>query len=230
MVNLIFDGDDTLWENNVLFERAIAAFIDHLAHPTMSRAEVRAVLDGIELVNCRAYGYGVDVFERSLSDCLARLRDGGPECDGDLDLATRLCRPIRMGMVELLPGVVETLRALRGRHQLALLTKGNLVEQRKKISASGLAELFEHVEIVPEKDPEVYRSFVSARGLDPGGTWMIGNSPRSDVWPALEAGLGAVLVPHPQTWSLEQRELPQASDRFLVVGSIPELLDHFTTG
>jgi putative hydrolase of the HAD superfamily len=227
VVNLIFDGDDTLWENNVLFERAIEAFIDHLAHPTMSRAEVRALLDEIELVNCRAYGYGVDVFERSLTECLDRLRDGGPQRDGELDLAARLCRPIRMGMVELLPGVVETLRALRGRHQLALLTKGNLVEQRKKISASGLAELFEHVEIVPEKDPEVYRSFVSARGLDPGDTWMIGNSPRSDVWPALEAGLGAVLIPHPQTWILEQRNLPDEADRFLVVESIPTLLRHF---
>ncbi len=227
MVNLIFDGDDTLWENNILFERAIEAFVDYLDHPAMTRAEVRAVLDQIELANCRAHGYGVEVFERSLSECLAYLRDGQPRPDGDAELPRTLCQPIRQHAIELLPGVAETLRALRGRHRLALLTKGSPVEQRQKISASGLTELFEHIEIVAEKEPAVYRSFTSARGLTPERTWMIGNSPKSDVWPALEAGLGAVLIPHAQTWALEQRELPESADRFLVVDAIPRLLEHF---
>jgi putative hydrolase of the HAD superfamily len=226
-MNLIFDGDDTLWENNVLFERAIDAFIDYLAHSTMTRAEVRAALDQIELANCRVHGYGVEVFERSLVECLAHLRDGGPRREEDAELPRTLCQPIRQGTVELLPGVAETLRALRGRHRLALLTKGDPAEQRRKISASGLAELFEHVEIVMEKEPEVYRSFAGTRGLAPERTWMIGNSPKSDVWPALGAGLGAVLIPHAQTWSLEQRELPTGADRFLVVDSVPRLLEHF---
>jgi putative hydrolase of the HAD superfamily len=227
VANLIFDGDDTLWENNVLFERAIEAFIDYLAHPAMTRAEVRAVLDRIELANCRALGYGVEVFERSLTECLAYLRNGGPGRDEDVELPRSLCQPIRQGAVELLPGVAETLQALRGRHRLALLTKGSPDEQCRKISASGLAEMFEHVEIVMEKEPEVYRSFAGARGLAPERTWMIGNSPKSDVWPALDAGLGAVLIPHAQTWSLEQRELPAGADRFLVVDSVPRLLEHF---
>jgi putative hydrolase of the HAD superfamily len=228
VLNLIFDGDDTLWENNVLFERAIEAFIDHLAHPSMSRAEVRIVLDEIELANTRVHGYGVEVFHRSLTECLVRLRDGEPR-EGDEEVLRRLCLPIREGngTVELLPGVVETLQALRRRHRLRLLTKGDPAEQRLKVSGSGLAELFEHVEIVPEKEAEVYRSLAIAHGLDPERTWMIGNSPRSDVWPALDAGLGAVLIPHSQTWSLEQRDLPAAADRFLVVDSIPGLLEHF---
>jgi putative hydrolase of the HAD superfamily len=227
VANLIFDGDDTLWENNVLFERTIEAFIDYLGHPTMTRAEVRAALDEIELANCRVYGYGVDVFERSLSECLAYLGNGDRRREADAELPQWLCRPIREGAVELLPGVVETLQALRDRHWLALLTKGNPVEQGQKISASGLAGLFEHIEIVDEKEPEVYRSFAGAHGLDPERTWMIGNSPRSDVWPALDAGLGAVLIPHAQTWSLEQRDLPDGADRFLVVDAIPRLLRHF---
>jgi putative hydrolase of the HAD superfamily len=228
MLNLIFDGDDTLWENNVLFERAIEAFIDHLAHPSMTRAEVRAVLDEIELANTRAHGYGVEVFQRSLTECLVRLRDGEPHAGG-AEVLRQLCLPIRegTGTVELLPGVVETLQALRRRHRLRLLTKGDPAEQRLKISGSGLAELFEHVEVVPEKEPEVYRSLAAAHGLDPEHTWMIGNSPRSDVWPALDAGLGAVLIPHAQTWSLEQRDLPAGAGRFLVVDSIPGLLEHF---
>ncbi len=226
MLNLIFDGDDTLWENNVLFERAIEAFIDHLDHPAMTRRQVRAVLDEIELANCRTYGYGVAVFQRSLGDCLRGLGDGAPPRDHD-ELLQRLCQPLREGEVELLQGVAETLTTLRRRHRLALLSKGDPADQHRKLAASGLGELFEHVVIVPEKEPEVYRSFVAGRGLDPDRTWMIGNSPRSDVWPALDAGLGAVLVPHPHTWSLEQRDLPSGVDRFLVVESVPGLLGHF---
>jgi putative hydrolase of the HAD superfamily len=227
VLNLIFDADDTLWENNVLFERAIEAFIDHLAHPAMSRHEVRAVLDEIERANCSVHGYGVRTFHRSLSDCLARLRTTAPLNGEDADLLDRLCWPMREGVVEVLPGVAETLAALRSRHRLALLTKGHAEDQHRKLAASGLAGLFEEVTVVDEKDPEVYRSLVASRGLDPDSTWMIGNSPMSDIWPALDAGLGAVLVPHPHTWVLEKGELPTGADRFVIVDSIPQLLDRF---
>jgi putative hydrolase of the HAD superfamily len=227
VLNLIFDADDTLWENNVLFERAIEAFIDHLAHPAMTRQQVREVLDEIERANCGLHGYGVRTFQRSLHDCLVRLRAAAPPNGEDAELLERLCRPMRECEVELLPGVAETLATLRSRHRLALLTKGHPVDQRSKLAASGLAGLFEEVTIVDEKDPQVYRSLVASRGLDPASTWMIGNSPISDIWPALEAGLGAVLVPHPHTWVLEKRELPAEAERFVVVGSIPELLERF---
>jgi putative hydrolase of the HAD superfamily len=227
VLNLIFDADDTLWENNVLFERAIEAFIDHLDHPTMSRLEVRAVLDEIERANCRVHGYGVRTFHRSLGDCLRRLRAEVAPNGEDAELLERLCRPMREGAVELLPGVAEALATLRGRHRLELLTKGHPEDQHRKLAASGLGGLFEQVTVVDEKDPEVYRSLVAERGFDPDSTWMIGNSPMSDIWPALEAGLGAVLVPHPDTWVLEKRELPTGADRFVVVDSIPQLLDRF---
>ena len=227
MLNLIFDADDTLWENNILFERAIEAFIDHLAHPTMTRVQVRAVLDEIERSNCQVHGYGVRTFQRSLSDCLRQLRSATLPNGEDAELLDRLCRPMREGAVEVLPGVPETLAALRGRHRLALLTKGHPEDQHRKLATSGLAGLFEEVTVVDEKDPEVYRSLVASRGLDPDSTWMIGNSPTSDIWPALEAGLGAVLVPHPHTWVLEKRELPTGADRFVIVESIPRLLDRF---
>jgi putative hydrolase of the HAD superfamily len=227
VLNLIFDADDTLWENNVLFERAIEAFIDYLAHPTMSRVEVRAVLDEIERANCSLHGYGVRTFHRSLSDCLVRLRAATPPNGEDAKLLDRLCRPMREGVVELLPGVAETLATLRTRHRLALLTKGHPEDQQRKLTASGLAGLFEEVTVVDEKDAEVYRSLVASGGLDPSSTWMIGNSPMSDIWPALDAGLGAVLVPHPYTWVLEKRELPAASNRFVVVDSILQLLERF---
>lgn len=226
MLNLIFDADDTLWESNVLFERAIESFIDYLAHPTLSRRQVRAALDEIERSNCRDHGYGVATFRRSLGDCLRRLRAAPPNGE-DEALLDRVCLPMREGEVEVLPGVAETLVELRTRHRLALLTKGHPDDQHRKLAASGLAWLFEEVDVVGEKDPEVYRSLVAGRGLDPDSTWMIGNSPTSDIWPALDAGLGAVLVPHPHTWVLEKRELPTGATRFMVVESIPDLLDRF---
>jgi putative hydrolase of the HAD superfamily len=226
VLNLIFDADDTLWENNVLFERAIESFIDYLAHPTLDRRQVRAVLDEIERRNCRDHGYGVATFRRSLGDCLLRLRAAPPDGD-DEALLDGLCRPMREGEVEVLPGVAETLAELRGRHRLALLTKGHHDDQHRKLAASGLAGLFEEVTVVHEKDPEVYRSLLASGGLDPASTWMIGNSPMSDIWPALEVGLGAVLIPHPHTWVLEKRELPTGAERFVVVESIPQLLDRF---
>jgi putative hydrolase of the HAD superfamily len=226
-LDLIFDADDTLWENNVLFEQAIEGFIDHLAHPNMTRRQVREVLDEIERSNARIHGYGVSVFHRSLEACLRRLRTGLPPDREDEEVLLRLCLPMREGAVEVLPGVAETLEELGRRHRLSLLTKGDPDDQRRKVAASGLGGLFEEVAIVGEKDTPVYRWLVATRGLDPGRTWMIGNSPASDIWPALEAGIGAVLVPHPNTWVLEHRELPEPDERFLVVESIPRLLERF---
>ncbi len=224
--NLIFDGDDTLWENNVLFERAIEMFIDHLAHPELSRERVRARLDEIEEANCRRHGYGVNVFERSLAECLAELRTG-PLSESDHQLFRVACAPIRAQEVKLIDGVAETLRILAGRHRLFLLTKGDHTEQRGKIEASGLAGLFDGIGVVSEKETPVYREFVMNHRLTADDTWMIGNSPRSDIWPALEAGLGAILVPHPMTWSLETRELPDGNHNFHTVSPFSGLRQRF---
>lgn len=224
--NLIFDADDTLWENNVLFERAIDAFIAHVDHPTLPPEEVRAVLNDIERANSAVYGYGAAVFERSLTDCLAKLH-GTPLDDADRSAVHVLSTPVREHAIELIGGVAETLAALAPRHRLFLLTKGPRAAQQAKVDASGLAGMFHDVEIVPEKDASVYRAFAAERALDPARTWMIGNSPRSDVLPALEAGLGAVFVPHPMTWSLEHADVPDAHDRFHEVAAISALVGLF---
>ncbi|MFD0775901.1 HAD family hydrolase [Streptomonospora algeriensis] len=226
-MNLIFDADDTLWECNILFEQAIEEFIDYVAHPDLSRAEVRAALTEIERENSAAYGYGARVFERSLGDCLARLRPGTPVSDADRAYLHRLCRRIVEGETILLEGVLETLHTLRERHPLYLLTKGHRQDQQNKIDRSGLAPIFSGLGIVPEKDPGAYRDFGRTHGLDPERTWMIGNSVRSDVLPALEAGMGAVLVPHPATWVLEHAEPPAPHERFREVTPIRRLVEIF---
>lgn len=228
MTSLIFDADDTLWENNVLFERAVEDFIDHLAHPRLSRREVRDHLDAVETRNTRRHGYGVDSFEASLTECLADLRPDVPVSLADTEVLRAACEPIRTReAVELLDGVEETLDELSRRHRLFLLTKGNEAEQTAKVAASGLAAYFADVEVVWEKDASAYERFAEGHGLVPGETWMIGNSPASDVRPALAAGLGAVLVPHPMTWSLEAAARPTGHARFLEVSPFAALSQHF---
>ena len=109
--------------------------------------------------------------------------------------------------MEAIQGVAETLEYLALRHDLTLFTKGHPGEQRLKIERSGLGGFFAHAEIVKEKDAAAYRALALERGFDPGLSWMIGNSPKSDINPALEAGWNAVFVPHARTWTLERQEI-----------------------
>lgn len=225
--NLIFDADDTLWENNILFERAVELFLDHVAGANLTRDQVRSRLDEIEKVNSHRYGYGVDIFERSLDDCMTEFR--GQLRETERQVLRVACAPIRAQEVELIDGVLDTLRVLSQRHRLFLLTKGDRAEQTGKIEASGLVGFFSDTTIVPEKDTQTYRDFLIQRELAAADTWMIGNSPRSDIWPALEAGLGAVLVPHPMTWSLEDRDLPDQHAKFHTVSPFAQLAEYLST-
>ena len=109
--------------------------------------------------------------------------------------------------MEVIEGVPETLEYLAHRHDLTLFTKGHPEEQRLKIERSGLGGFFAHAAIVKEKDAAAYRALALERGLDPGLSWMVGNSPKSDINPALEAGWNAVFVPHARTWTLERQEI-----------------------
>lgn len=128
---------------------------------------------------------------------------------------------------ELLPGVEETLAHLSGRHDLLLFTKGDPDEQKMKVERSGLSRFFGHVGIVREKNESAYRTLARERAFHVGRTWMIGNSPKSDINPALAAGLSAVFVPHPNTWRLEHEEVPDSHPRLLIVERISDLLQHF---
>lgn len=220
---LIFDGDDTLWENNVHFEQVIEDAIDLVAETEADRAPARQRLDDIERANSNRYGYGVTVFERSLSEFLATYRPG---TEHSL-LVQSWCRRIVEAPAAVIGGVAETLAELGRRHSLQLLTKGDPAEQQAKVAASGLAGHFDGVTIVAEKTPAVYHDVVRETGSDVAHTWMIGNSPRSDILPARMAGLGAVLIPHHATWQLEMAKLPAPDGRFVVVDAFRSLTDLF---
>jgi putative hydrolase of the HAD superfamily len=225
---LIFDGDDTLWENNRYFEEAIGDFIAYLDHSTLSPREVRAVLDEIERANTRRHGYGALAFGRSLRDCYEHLHQRHLD-ETELMTVMGFAERILRQPMEVIAGVEETLAALAARHDFALLTKGHAEEQRLKIERSGLEKYFGRMFVVPEKDAAVYQAVVDDLGTAPPVTWMIGNSPRSDVNPALDAGLNAVYVPHDQTWRLEHEELASAvaPRRLLVLQRFAELREHF---
>ena len=223
---LLIDGDDTLRENNVYFEQAIEAFIDFLAHSTMTRAQVRTALDEIERMNVRVHGYGSASFTRNLRQTYERLaeRDLRPQ---DIEHVHQLGQRIAGQPVKLLPKVAETVSYLAGRHDLMLLTKGHPEEQRLKIERSGLEAFFSATAVAHEKAEETYRAIVHERHLDPTRTWMIGNSPRSDINPALQAGLNAVFIPHEHTWRLEKEEVVPADGRLLTLQRFSELRAHF---
>lgn len=224
--NLIIDADDTLWENNIYFERAFEEFCDFLSHSSMYPSEVRAVLDEIEIVNCRIHGYGSANFTRGLTECYQRLaeREVRPE---DIHTIASLVERILDHPMELIPGVDETLAYLSTRHDLTLFTKGDPEEQKLKLDRSGLGVYFGHTAIVKEKDAPTYAALVHERKLEPSRTWMIGNSPKSDINPALEAGLGAVFIPHEHTWRLEHEEVRNGGGRLLQLERFTDLRTHF---
>ena len=129
--------------------------------------------------------------------------------------------------MEVIPGVPETLEYLSPRHDMTLFTKGHPEEQKLKLDRSGLGAYFGHTAIVKEKDAAAYRLLVEQRGMDPDRTWMIGNSPKSDVNPALEAGINAVFIPHQHTWILEKQDLRPGNGRLLTVEQFADLRAHF---
>jgi putative hydrolase of the HAD superfamily len=224
--NLIVDADDTLWENNIYFERAFDDFCEFLAHSHLTPQQVRDVLDEIEIVNSKTHGYGTANFTRNLTQCYHKLVEREVSAD-DLPRIMSFTEQILHHPIEIIPGVEETLEYLADRHSLTLFTKGDPEEQKLKLDRSGLAIYFGHTAIVKEKDTRSYAALIGERGLDPAHTWMIGNSPKSDVNPALESGIHAVFVPHERTWTLERAELRDGPGRLVRVERFEELREYF---
>ncbi|MFZ0686132.1 MAG: HAD family hydrolase [Terriglobales bacterium] len=225
---LLIDADDTLWENNVYFERAIARFITFLDHRDHSPEAVRLILNDVERESIVKHGYGLHSFTHSLVETFERL-SVDPVTAELHDRIRSFAHQIADHPIEVLPGVPETLQYLGERHHLIMMTKGNFAEQSGKVERSGLKEYFSAVEIVAEKDESTYRSAIAKYALATDTTWMVGNSPKSDINPALAAGLHAVFIPHDNTWILEHEEvatapLPQC---LLVVERFGDLRKHF---
>lgn len=221
--HLLIDADDTLWENNIYFERTTHTFIEFLNHSRLTPSEVQAVLDEVE----RLMGYGSTNFTRSLIETYHRLAEQEVR-DEDIQHIREFGEQIRRHPIELLDGVQETLDYLSVRQDLILLTKGDMEEQKLKVERSGIEHFFRQVIVVHEKEVATYRQILDQLQLPTNETWMIGNSPRSDINPALAAGLNAIFIPHPHTWHLEHEEVtPTADGRLLTLTRFTDLRKHF---
>jgi putative hydrolase of the HAD superfamily len=226
-LNLIFDADDTLWDSNIHFLEAEAAFVE-----TLGRAEViddraiRAAMRRHELRIIESHGYGRRPYLIALHRVAEELAH--PRHHGNLRAeVARIGERLIDRHCELLPGVAATLGELARRHRLLLFTKGDPGEQLRKLDRSGLRPLFSRVGVPVEKASSNYFLLIAQAGLDPSSTFMIGNSPRSDINPALQAGLRAVFIPHPHTWELEHEELDHGDERLTVITAFPHLLEVF---
>jgi len=214
------DADDTLWHNETIFrltQDRFRALMAEVAAPDVLDARLAAV----EKRNLSLYGYGVKGFTLSLVETAMEVTGGEPpgRIIADILAAGRemLAHP-----VEPLPGVDHALAELSERYRLVLITKGDLLHQEQKLAASGLGDLFAAVEIVSEKDASTYARVFDRHGTGAGEAAMCGNSLRSDVLPALEAGAFAAHIPYPLTWAHEMAEPPLGHPRFAELASISE--------
>jgi len=206
-LTLFIDADDTLWENNIYFDSVIGRTATRLAEYGVTTDRTREALMAIERKRTRAHGYGSLNFGASLEVLCEHV--GLVHALDELRPFLRAeIASLRRKRLELLPEVPDTLAYLRRRHRVVLFTKGNHDEQWDKVVRSGLRDHFHQVDVVREKDTAAYVDAARRLGVRVDGAWMIGNSPKSDILPAREAGFGAVFVPHPGTWALELAELP----------------------
>ena len=216
------DADDTLWHNETVFRLTQARFLDLLTEH--ENAVIEARLAEIERRNLQLYGYGVKGFTLSMIETAMEMCGGEPPA-GVIREILAAGREMLAHPVETLPGVDEALARLSERYRLVLVTKGDLLDQERKLAASGLGDLFAAVEIVSEKDRATYERVFTRHGTGPAEAVMVGNSMKSDVLPALEAGAFAVHIPYVVTWAHELADAPEDHPRYGALDSIAELPD-----
>ena len=224
---IAFDADDTLWHNEILFSTAQARYRQLLGQ-YHSPEWIDQKLYETEVRNLRHFGYGIKGFTLSMIETAIELTEGriaGDEIMSILEFGKEMLE----APVDLLDHVAEVIPALAQRYTLLLITKGDLLNQETKIARSGLADYFDHIEIVSEKTPDVYESILSRYQIAATRFVMVGNSMRSDVLPVVEIGGIGVHVPYRTTWQHEQvAGDPLQHERLLVLESLqhlPDLLD-----
>jgi len=218
---IAFDADDTLWHNERFFKLTKESFTEFLVdYAEADHLEERLI--AAEKRNLSRYGFGVKGFTLSMIETAIEVADE----DLPASVIKKILdagRDMLWHPVELLPGVADTIEALARTHRLLIVTKGDLFDQERKIAASGIAELFDGVEIVSDKKTATYRDIFTRYGAPPDQNLMIGNSIKSDVVPAIEAGGWGVYAPHELTWVVEHEEPPREHPRFREVGAITDL-------
>lgn len=225
LTTIAFDADDTLWHNERFFRLTQDRFADLLvdyADPDHLAERLLAA----EKRNIGHYGYGIKGFTLSMIETAIEVTEDRVPAHVIRELIDAGQEMLRHP-IELLPHARAAVESVASTHRVLLITKGDLLDQERKLAQSGLGELFDGVEIVSEKTTQVYAQIFAQHGDGPEQSMMIGNSMRSDVVPAVEAGGWGVFVPHGLVWEIEHAEAPTGSERFFEVadlGGLPDLI------
>jgi putative hydrolase of the HAD superfamily len=218
-----FDADDTLWHNERFYRLTEALFAEMLGEHAPPEDVSRRLLEA-EKRNLHLYGFGIKGFTLSMIETAVEVTDGRVS-NAAIREILEAGRDMLRHPVETLPHVRETLESLAGHYRLVLITKGDLFDQERKLATSGLGEFFDAVEIVSDKNTAIYQRVFSRHGDGPERAMMIGNSVKSDILPAIEAGSWGVHVPYEITWAMEHAEAPVEHPRFRRLGHLGELLN-----
>jgi putative hydrolase of the HAD superfamily len=224
-----FDADDTLWHNERFFRLTEARFTEMLGGHAPAEDVSRRLLEA-EKRNLHLYGFGIKGFTLSMIETAVEVTDGRVS-NAAIRQILEAGREMLRHPVEVLPQVRETLEALAGRYRLVMITKGDLFDQERKLAASGLGELFNAVEIVSDKNAATYQRIFARHGDGPERAMMVGNSVKSDIVPAIEAGSWGVHVPYEITWAMEHADAPVDNPRFKTVehlGELSQLIERIT--
>ena len=219
-----FDADDTLWHSEDGFRFNEERFVELVGPFAPEGVDVKSALTATERKNLGAFGYGVKSFGLSMVEAAVTITGGEIPSTVVAELVEMARRQLEEP-VRLLDDVPEVLAAVSASHRMILITKGDLIHQSHKVTTSGLAHQFEHVEIVLEKDPQTYASLLSRLHIDPSRFCMVGNSVRSDILPVLSLGGHGVHIPYPILWDLEHIEHDEHFVELESLADLPAWLD-----
>jgi putative hydrolase of the HAD superfamily len=221
---IAFDADDTLWVNEPYFREAEDKFCEMMEEFLPSHDVARSLLR-TEIENIPTFGYGVKSFIISMIETAISISNGSISSE-NINRIIAIGRAQLMKPIEILDGVEDVLSNLLGKYRLVMATKGDLLEQQKKLTKSGLEKYFHHIEIVSEKKEEDYAKLIKHLDIDPGHFLMIGNSLKSDILPVLNIGGHGIHIPFHTTWEFEKVDSKIDHEKFRKVAKVREILNY----
>ena len=227
LTTIAFDADDTLWHNERFFQLTQDRFAELLADYTDKTTLMARLLEA-EKRNIGQYGFGIKGFVLSMIETAIEVTDEKVPSSVISQLLAA-GQDMLQHPIELLPHAMDAVEAVAGDYQVLLVTKGDLLDQERKLAQSGLGDLFDGVEIVSTKTPDVYARVFADHGVAPDSAMMIGNSMRSDVLPVIEIGGWGVFVPHGLEWEIEKADPPRDAPRYRSLtdlGELPALIEN----
>ncbi len=220
---IAFDADDTLWVNEPYYRQAEERFYELLSEYSSQRSLERELLT-TEIGNLNLYGYGIKGFILSMIETALNVTDRSINADV-VEKILKIGKQMLDEPIELLEGVEDVLKALKDKYRLVIATKGDLLDQERKLRKSGISHYFHHIEIMSEKDDANYQKLIKRLDIQPEELMMVGNSLKSDILPVLNAGGYAVHVPYHITWAHEHIEQSIDDEKFKSVEGIKEILE-----